>query len=223
MWQTRAELTKTRNRQLTVVVVLAALVGLLCLVMVTSDKNGGDSAIVGILFIELVLMVPLLFGARRVARTSRLIARVDTIDDEDQRAESDAMRVVDETVWRAGRLVAALKEGAARSSARDALATAETARAEFGELVSRLTQLEHLVETAHSGGAKAALERARDGCRDDADQLSATIEDLAAELATLVDEVSDVSVDAELGRLQAATERVSALVDGLREVKALDG
>jgi hypothetical protein len=210
-----------RRRQLLPVLLLAALAVLACLAWLDAGTDA-DSALTGWLVLEVVMLVPLVFGARRVNRLSALIARAEAYTDEDQAAEATALRNTDESIWRVGQLVSSLDDGPARQEARDALAAAEGAAEVLRPLVRRRTQLEHLIDASGSRGATAKLRTTLGACEVDIDRLESTITALAASIASLVDAASDVAFERELDGLRGAIDDVTALVAAFDDIAEIE-
>jgi len=219
-WQARRDLERTRRRQLIPVLLLAALAVLWCTFLF--DVGTDSDAVTGWVFLEIVTLVPLVFGARRVVRVSALIARADAYSEEDQATEISALRSTDESIWRVGMLVASLDKGPARKAAEEALAAAARAANLLRPLVRRRTQLEHLVDVSRSRSATATLQTTLDACSDDVDRLQATIETLAASVASLVDAATDDSFERELTAVRSSTDDVLALVAAFRDIEAIE-
>jgi hypothetical protein len=225
IWQSRDELEAMRRRQLVPVLLLAALAALLCLVWLGA-KTDKDSTLTAWLLLELVVVVPLLFGARRVNRLSALIARAEAYSQEDQAAEAAALRKTDESMWRVRQLVSSLDDGAARKEAQEGLAAAEGAAEVLRPLVRRRTQLDHLVKSSASRSARGKLRTTLEACEADIDRLESTIAGLAASIASLVDAASDAAFDRQLELLRQAIEDVTALVaafDDIVEIEEVAG
>jgi hypothetical protein len=220
-WQARDELEGMRRRQLLVVVLLAGLASLLCLVWLGAETDA-DSALTGWLLLEAVVVIPLLFGARRVNRLSALIARAEAYSDEDQAAEATALRNTDESIWRAGQLVSSLHDGPARREARDALTAAEEAAKVLRALVRRRTQLEHLIDASGSRSATAKLRTTLEAGEADIDRLESTITVLAASIASLADAAGDAAFEGQLDHLRHAIDDVTALVAAFDDVAEIE-
>jgi len=220
-WQAREELERARRRQLIPVLLLAAAAVLCCLAWLDVETDGGDT-LAGWLALEAIVLVPLVFGARRVNRVSALIARAEAYDQEDQVAEAEALRGTDESIWRVGQLVSSLERGPARDEARDALAAAEGAANVLRPLIRRRTQLEHLLEAPGSRGATAKLRTTLDACVEDIDQLESTIAGVAASVACLVDAASDAAFEDELENLRRVTVDMASLVAAFDDVAEIE-
>lgn len=221
IWQTRDELERARRRQLIPVLLLAALAVLLCIPWLTVE-TGGEGTLTGWLVLEVIVLVPLAFGARRVNSVSALIARADTYSREDQAAEADALRYTDESIWRAARVTASLKDGPARAEAQAALGAAERAALVLRPLVRRRTQLQHLLDASRSRSATATLRTTVNACEDDINRFESQIADVTAIVALLVDAASDAMFEHELQRLRQATDDVRALVAAFEDIAAVE-
>jgi hypothetical protein len=221
MWEARDDLERTRRRQLLPVIVLAALAVTLCLPWLEVGSDG-DNTLLGWLTLEVVVLVPLVFGARRVNRVSALIARAEAYSYEDQALETATLRTTDESIWRVGQLVASLDDGPARTEARAALAAAERAARVLRPLVQRRTQLEHLIDTSRSRPAAAKLRTTLEACVADIGRLESTIASVAASVAMLVDAASEAAYQRELDPLRRLTEDLKALVDAFDDIAEIE-
>jgi hypothetical protein len=220
-WQARQDLEDARNRQLIAVVLLAVLAVMWCGIWFTATTE--DQVVSVWLIFELITIVPLTFGARRVVRLSALIARADAYADEDQAAEAEALRATDETMWHLGELVASLEDGPAREEARDAVVAAERAAAVLRPLVRRRTLLEHLLDDSRSRSATVTLRATLAACQSDIVRLDTTIAELGASVASLVDAASDFAFERDLENLRQSTADVEALVDAFQDIAAVEG
>ena len=220
-WQTRQELERTRRRQLVVVLLLAMLSVLWCALWLEVETNG-EGMVAGWVVLEVITVVPLVFGARRVNKFSALIARADAYTEEDQTAEANALRDIDESIWRVGQLVSSLEDGPAREQAREALAAADRAATVLRPLVRRRTQLEHLVDGAGSQPARATLRSTLDACVTDIERLRSTIAGVTASVASLVDAASEATFHRELEHLRETTEEITALIAAFDDIAKLE-
>jgi hypothetical protein len=147
--------------------------------------------------------------------------RMKTRDADEQKADADELRHVDETLFRIARLGGQLQGEVAQTAGYESVGAAERAGEEWRRLVSREHDLERIIETTASVAARASLERSLATCRKDAAAFRSEVEELAAALAQLVDASDDDPIDAELIRLRASSERMDALAASFREVNAL--
>lgn len=221
IWQTREELERARRRQLMPVLLLAAIAVLLCVPWLSVETDG-EGTLSGWLALELIVLVPLVFGARRVNKVSALIARSDAYSQEDQAAEAEALRYTDESIWRAAAVAASLEDGPAWAQAQEAMASAERAALVLRPLVRRRTQLRHLLHASRSKSATATLRTTVTACEGDIDRLESQIADVTASVALLVDAASDAMFEHELQRLRQATDDVQALVSAFEDIAAVE-
>lgn len=187
----------------------------------TVDING-ETMVAGWVAIEVILLVPLVFGARRVNKLSSLIARADSSSEEDQRAEADALRSTDEALSSAAGIVASIDRGPARSRADAALAAAERAAIQLRMLVRRRTQLKRLLVASRSPTATATVHTTLRALEEDVERLESQIAEITASIAVLVDAVGGTMLEQELEHLRRTTDDVSALVSALEEIAAME-
>ena len=215
-WQSHDEVTKARRRtRLT-----AGGLGALAALWLTGLGGDGNDNL-GVASLEVFTMVPMIVALLRARRLSKLVDRMKTRDADEQEADADELRHVDETLFRVARLGGQLEGEVAQSAGYESVAAAEQAGEEWRRLVSREHDLERIIETTTSVAARASLERSLATCRKDAAAFRSEVEELAAALAQLVDVSDDDPIDAELIRLRASSERMNALAASFREVNAL--
>jgi hypothetical protein len=218
VWQSHDEVTKARRRTRW----LAAGLGGLAALWLTGLSNGtGDNAALGVAILETFTVVPLVFSLLRLRRLNGLIARMKTRDTDEQEADVDELRHVDESLFRIARLATQLHGDVARTAGHESVDAAERAGKEWRRLVGREHDLERIIDATTNDGARASLERSLAACRKDAAAFQGEVEELAAALAQLVDASDDDPIDAEVIRLQTASDRMDALATSFREVNVL--
>jgi hypothetical protein len=196
--------------------------GALAALWLTGLSGGTDgNTLLGLGFLEVFTVVPMIVALHRHRRLSKLIDRMKTRDADEQEADADELRHVDETLFRIARLAGQLDGDVAEAAGHQSVAAAERAGEEWRRLVGRGQDLEGIIATTTSVAARASLERSLAVCRKDAAAFRSEVEELAAALAQLVDASDDDPLDAELVRLQASRDRMNALAASFREVNAL--
>lgn len=214
LWQSRDELARSRRRMRWVAVGL----GVVCLFWLLALPE----EVAGVIILEILTVPPFAVALWRLRRLTLLLRRVDAVSDEDLEATASALRTREEAVWRVGRLVDGLDPGPIRDAAAGALAAGHAANESRRRLQHRLTQLDHLLAVTKGATARRRLAQARTACERDMADLDATVEDMAASVADLVDAATSSAADAEMARVRNATERLAALAAARRELAAGD-
>ncbi len=216
VWQSHDEVTKARRRTAWTAAGLGALAALWL-----TGIGGEGNANLGVAILEVFTLVPLAVALRRHRNLGKLVARMKTGDVDEQQADAEELRLVDESLFRIARLASQLHGEVAQRAGHESVAAAERAGQEWRRLVGREHDLERFIEATKDDGARGSLERSLAACRKDAAAFQGEVEELAAALAQLVDATDDDPIDAELIRLQAASSRMDALAASFREVNAL--
>ena len=217
-WQSHDEVVKSRRRTRWA----AAGLGAMAAFWLAGLSGGtGDNAALGVAILEAFTVVPLAMSLVRLRRLSKLIDRMKTRDADEQESDVDELRHVDETLFRIARLAGQLDGEVAEAAGHESVAAAERAGKEWRRLVGREHDLEHIIEKTAGVAARASLERSLAACRKDAAVFRGEVEELAAALAQLVDASAEEPIEADLARLQTASDRMDALAASFREVNTL--
>jgi len=215
-WESTASLRRSRGR----VSVLAFGLASLALLWLAGLSGGDSSAVLGVVILEIFTLVPLAVTVARLRGIHRKLAQVQLVGEEEQRRRTMAMQAVDEELLHVGRLVALLRPGPAREAGGDALAAAEKATEVRKRLLQRRDELAPLGGLAVETDAQGTIAAQLGECQRRLEQTQTAVDDLAAQIAKLVEAAEDNANAPALERVRDATERTAAIAEALEELSA---
>jgi hypothetical protein len=192
------------------IVVALVLIGAIWLIALDTDQADADT-VSGVVILELVTLVPLLWAVARYLRLGRLIERMLALEEGAREQVVTSMACVDERLSRLAAYAGRPQPGVGTDGARQVLEAAERATPAWRTLVIRRYDLRRLLVVETDGRTRAVLQEQVDECQVAITALEQASQQLEAVLERRAPEFAQPSLGDELRRLRQASERAASL------------